>query len=131
MRHSTKHATLTVSLVLAVVLTSCSGARSILPAAHEHCEEDVELYAGTLLDDGRSLSIRGYGQNDAPSLQSGSIASTLCVLDALDAPSSVLSRMETTRALDGTQDATADGLVYRWSYHPDNGMNFLVELQDD
>jgi len=131
MRHPTKCASRTIPLVIALSLVACSGTSSILPAAHEHCEEEISRYAGTLHDDGRSLSVRGYGQDDEVGLQNASIASTLCVLDALDAPSSVLSRMETTRALDGTQDATADGMVYRWSYHPNSGMNFMVELQGD
>jgi hypothetical protein len=131
MKHSTKYISLTIPLAIALMPAACSGAASILPAANEHCEEEVSLYVGSLHDDGRSLSVRGYGQDDESSLQSASIASTLCVLDALDAPSSVLSRMETTRALDGTQEATADGMVYRWSYHPNSGMNFIVELQED
>lgn len=131
MKHSTKHPSFTISIAVALTLVACSATGSILAATHEYCEEDVSRYVGTLQDDGRSLSVRGYGQDNEPSLQVGSIESTLCVLDALDAPSSVLSRMETTRALDGTQEATAGGMVYRWSYHPDSGMNFIVELQEN
>jgi len=39
--------------------------------------------------------------------------------------------MERTRALDGTQSDTWDGLQASWSYHPDSGINLLIEKAEN
>ncbi len=49
-----------------------------------------------------------------------------CVLSALDTPKYVIKMMEGTTALMGIQKIKADGLKYRWSYHPDNGLDLIV-----
>lgn len=58
-----------------------------------------------------------------------SYAQVECVLDELDVPDSVLARMLETRALDGRQDASWDGLTATWSYHPDDGLDVIVEFE--
>lgn len=50
-----------------------------------------------------------------------------CVLQALDIPDSVTSRMDNTRALDGRQSAEWGGLSASWNYHPDSGTNVVIE----
>lgn len=50
-----------------------------------------------------------------------------CALDYLDAPSSVRSKMNSTRALDGMQTASWSGYLATWTYHPDNGMKLILE----
>lgn len=44
------------------------------------------------------------------------------VNQALGLPESVLHRMDSTRAMDGIQTYTADGLEITWTYHPDKGL---------
>jgi hypothetical protein len=49
------------------------------------------------------------------------------MLRALDTPDSVFSRMESTNSLQGPQETEFDGLVMRWTYHPDNGLDIIIE----
>nr|WP_271209020.1 hypothetical protein [Rhodococcus wratislaviensis]GLK33466.1 hypothetical protein GCM10017611_03080 [Rhodococcus wratislaviensis] len=49
-----------------------------------------------------------------------------CLLEQTGAPASVDSRMQGTRALDGTQNATWDGWELYWSYDPDSGASMTL-----
>lgn len=49
------------------------------------------------------------------------------VNNALGLPDSVLEKMKHTRALDGIQTETFEGLEVSWSYHPENGMEIIYE----
>lgn len=45
---------------------------------------------------------------------------------------SVEARIQNTRALDGTQTAESpDGYVAYWTYHPDDGLNIVIEESSD
>lgn len=46
---------------------------------------------------------------------------------ALGLPDSVLSKMETTRALDGTQSYEGHKIKVSWTYHPDDGLEVMYE----
>lgn len=50
-----------------------------------------------------------------------------CFLDELDAPESLKTKLGQTRALDGTQSAAWAEFEATWTYHPDSGLNLLVE----
>ena len=43
-------------------------------------------------------------------------------------PSSMMSRIGNTRALDGTQTADGDNASAYWTYHPDDGLSIVIEL---
>lgn len=73
-------------------------------------------------DEGQSLTITGYGLLRGPTS-----AQFECLTNALDMPDSVRSRISATRALDGRQTATWDGLSVSWTYHPDSGLNMVLE----
>lgn len=49
-----------------------------------------------------------------------------CVLERIGAPPSVTARMDSTRALDGMQDAEWGGFTASWTYHPDEGLNLII-----
>ena len=53
------------------------------------------------------------------------------MLTQLEIPSSVVSRIDATRALDGMQNTTWSAGDEEWSatwnYHPDSGMTLIVE----
>lgn len=53
-----------------------------------------------------------------------------CVLFALDVPSSIINRFDTTRALDGTQSGTWDEYEATWNYHPNSGSNITITVAD-
>ena len=46
----------------------------------------------------------------------------------LSFPSSVFSKMESTRALDGTQSQSCGDFTATWTYHPDNGLEVIYEV---
>ncbi len=48
----------------------------------------------------------------------------------LGLPSSVDTKMGQTRALDGVQTHTSNGVTVSWSYHPDNGLMVIYELSE-
>ncbi len=70
------------------------------------------------------LDMRGedYGTGDL------TITNVMCVLDALEVPDSVKSEMQSTRALDGRQTGSWAGIDATWSYHPDSGLDVIVEM---
>ncbi|OIH82877.1 hypothetical protein BLJ79_18040 [Arthrobacter sp. UCD-GKA] len=88
--------------------------------------ELVDTLGVTVMDGGNSVTLETAG-NDT---MGAPYADVVCVLDTLGMPESVKSRMASTRSLDGMQDATWSGYAASWHYHPDNGLNIIVETQE-
>lgn len=74
-------------------------------------------------DGGASVSIDTEGEED---YTGDSWESTICLLEALEAPDWVISRIRSTRALDGTQDASWENYGAFWNYHPNSGLNLTI-----
>ena len=89
----------------------------ISDAAAECGVEDV------VRDEGDSITLDTKGADD---FSGHDIADVACVLTELDTPDYVVSRIDSTRALDGTVDASWDGYEAFWNYHPDSGMNLTI-----
>lgn len=100
---------------------------STLSAAYKTCGLDkAEIGASsgaTLEDGGATLVLDGKGEKDLIGL---SVTQIACALTAVKTPQSVISNMGETRALDGTQTATWDGITATWRYHPDDGLNIVL-----
>ncbi len=77
-------------------------------------------------DEGRSISIstEGAESSGAP------YAALVCVLDELEVSDSIVSRMDSTRALDGNLSGEWGDFSASWGYHPDSGMNVVIEIAD-
>ncbi|WP_459717640.1 hypothetical protein [Actinophytocola sp. KF-1] len=117
-----------VAAVIAVVVAAATAGRDItgtptsattpLQAAHDHC------MVGDVVDSGHTLVIDMRGEE----LGSGSLSfsEVSCLLAYLDTPDSVTTRMDSTRALDGMQDASWSGLNATWTYHPDDGLDIII-----
>ncbi len=77
-------------------------------------------------DGGTSVLLDGEGED----VGSGTLTVTqiACVLNEVDIPDSVVYRIDDTRALDGRQNADWDGMTASWSYHPDSGLDLVLEL---
>lgn len=121
-------ATLMVGQVIMPAITSASEALgpTAIVRATSACgiEDDPWITIG---DDGHSLSMQSEGaENDG-----ADILDVACVLAELDTPDSVISRIDSTRALDGRQSAEWDDLAASWGYHPDNGLDLVVETTTD
>lgn len=79
-----------------------------------------------LVDDSKTLIVTTEGE-DADPLG----VSTFwlgCALEQLDAPARVTEAVNSTRALDGVQDAEWDGYEAEWRYHPDDGVNLIISI---
>ncbi len=99
-----------------------------LQAAYDACAPDTSKTATGdsgvhLEDDGATLTVDTKGQED---IVGASVVDLACVLAATSAPASVTANMDSTRALDGTQTATWDGITATWRYHPDNGFELVL-----
>ena len=78
----------------------------------------------TVGDEGQSISMQSEGEESS----GADYIDVLCVLDQLEVPDSVNTRIGSTRALDGRQTATWDDFDASWGYHPDSGLDIVVEL---
>ncbi|MBW3090598.1 hypothetical protein [Bifidobacterium miconisargentati] len=102
--------------VIAVVGINMVQHRDVFPRAVRACESQVdsdtwdfaEKYkAFEVTDGGRTMTITAtYLSDDV----------TSCLLSELDTPDSVRTKMGNTRALDGTQTDSWDGIKATWSY---------------
>jgi hypothetical protein len=78
------------------------------------------------------LVLDGQGNRDELGV---SLPTIKCLVDALEMPESTWSRIEITRALDGQlSDSWSDKdndwtINANWSYHPDSGVNVILELE--
>ncbi|MGX1591662.1 hypothetical protein ACWICO_11085 [Glutamicibacter sp. NPDC055491] len=92
--------------------------------AVETCGIDPEGYA--VLDGGAAIELDTEGEDYLDSGTSN-LAAYYCMLNELDVPEVTQQKMGRTRALDGTQSDTWESLQASWSYHPDTGVNVLIE----
>lgn len=82
-----------------------------------------------IADDDHTLIVDGEGED----FGTGDVSFTQldCLIDALGAPTADKRRMYETRSLDGRQEASWGELSVSWSYHPDDGLDLIFELDTD
>ena len=95
---------------------------SAIPNAVEKCAA-VDTTGVDVMDKGKSLNLRTTGEES----EGADFLTVGCVLTELNAPDSLTTRLGSTRALDGTQTGEWAGFTASWTYHPDNGLNIIVE----
>lgn len=89
----------------------------------------------TVGDGGATLIINGESDDSANPYMTGyvtdgvSVEASARILAALDMPDSVIARMSSTRALDGTQIGEWGDFTASWTYHPDDGLDIIVETR--
>ncbi|MFJ2619212.1 hypothetical protein [Glutamicibacter sp. NPDC087344] len=105
-------------------VSSSAMSQKVIDQAVENCSMDAEGY--TVMDGGAAIELDTKGEDSFDSGTSNYF-SYLCMLDELGVPEVTQQKMSRTRALDGTQRDTWDGLQASWSYHPDSGINILIE----
>ncbi|MET4061749.1 hypothetical protein ABIB35_003326 [Arthrobacter sp. UYP6] len=96
-----------------------------IEAAAETCSVS-DTFGVDMGDNGQSISMSSEGEDSA----GAEYADITCVLAELEVPDSVETRIGTTRALDGRQSAEWDTFAASWGYHPDSGLNIVVEVAD-
>ena len=77
-------------------------------------------------DGGRSLTISGEGK-ERDGLPYTAVS---CILREVDTPDAVIAQMESTRALDGRQQAQWGHIQASWTYHPDNGLQVILTYSE-
>lgn len=80
---------------------------------------DIKIYS--LVDNGKTLSIESSTAADQDILY--------CIFNQTNIPQSVVKKMESTRALDGTLSDSWDNLYATWNYHPNTGFNLVLEIK--
>jgi len=101
-----------------------SSAPSPFKATLKACGMSAYTEGVTLGDGDRSLILDMRGEEEFTGL---SYTDTECVLEGLGVPDSTLTLMNTTRALDGRQSDSWADFEATWSYHPDNGLDIVIE----
>ena len=115
-------AALLVLIAIAYGVTRSLNSATRLESAKETCAPHSSFIR--LGDGGTSLIITGAGAEER---SGASITQVACILAELDVPDSVISQIDGTRALDGRQHASWDGISASWTYHPDDGLNMILQ----
>ena len=96
-----------------------------ITAAAETCNV-VDTPGISIGDNGQSITMSSEGEDSS----GAEFSDVYCVLAELKLPDSVDSRISSTRAMDGRQTADWDKFTASWGYHPDTGLNIVVEIAD-
>lgn len=115
-----------VAVVAVTVVVARGDSPTVLETAKEECAaHTTEVRLG---DGGRSMFVERVAAEDD---EGASIAELLCIFQETNIPEAVISRMDSTRALDGREEAAWDGFTASWTYHPRSGLNIILEEQTD
>ena len=123
---------LVVGVVGSLLVASVSGGLgsiamgSPMTDAAATCDVETNLWI-TVGDEGRSISMQSEGEEAT----GANFEDLACVLLELDTPDSVINRIDSTRALDGRQTGTWEEYSASWGYHPDNGLDIVIEMPAD
>lgn len=119
-------AVVAVLFVFSQITNGSSAAHNIitppLVKAQQAC--DPTGLGTTVADGKKTLVVNGAGKEDATGVP---VEAEACILNKLGATTAVLQHMDSTRALDGRQTDTWDGFKAAWTYHPDQGLDLLIQ----
>ncbi|WP_155838808.1 hypothetical protein [Arthrobacter castelli] len=94
-----------------------------IPEAVESC--GVQDTAGINVGDGgQSISMQSEGTESA----GAAYVDVACVLMELETTDSVISKIDSTRALDGRMTGQWGEFSASWGYHPDSGLDIVIEV---
>lgn len=112
-------------VLLIAIGTSASTSANKFQAALDSClsEGDSGYDDIQVADDGSSMYLDGSGEDDYSSLD---YVDQFCVLNALDIPEIIVTRMNATSSLMGVQTGDWDGITASWTYHPNNGLDISL-----
>jgi hypothetical protein len=119
-----------VLALLIVLLAGCGADSGADDAAQseltvmEQARVDCRLPSSSIGDEGTTLLLDHKGEEDTTGLSFDQIA---CVMAELNVSDALAARIGSTRAMDGVQSGEWDGYTATWSYHPDTGLDMIVE----
>lgn len=118
---------ITLAAVGIGTLTACGSSESGIETAVSAC--GASLKSGISVgDEGDSISLDGKGEEDDSGADYADIG---CILRELNVSDAVISRVDSTRALDGRQEGSWEGYLATWGYHPDSGLDMVIEVARD
>lgn len=94
-----------------------SNSKSVLRQAFDHC--GAQNFTVRIGDGGHSILIDT--EDGTVSLDGAE-----CVFNELGTSDATRSQVHATTAMMGSQEVAEGDLTYRWSYHPDNGLNMTI-----
>lgn len=106
--------------VAALLAAGCSVDEKVSPV--DQAAKECARFSADFTAEPGSVVIDSSSEYDTDSL-----AALVCVMDALGTPSIVNEQMMGTNSLMGMQSVTEDGVSYKWSFHPDNGLDVYIE----
>lgn len=81
----------------------------------------------TVMRDGSGIKIDTNPRNIEEFYDDDALKAVRRINNALGMPDSVIEKMLSTRALDGRQSQTYNGITVSWTYHPDAGLEIVYE----
>lgn len=115
-----------IAALSVLLLAGCASPANPFETALKTCKL-TSVPGADLGDNGRTLILDHKGEDESEGLRYEKLA---CVLAALNIPDAVAARMDATRSLDGMQTGEWDNITASWTYHPDNGLDVILELRD-
>ena len=114
------------AFVVIALAVNAGGSRRRLQRAYEkYCSATF----ATLASDGSYLRIDTNPSDLDDYFNSNAAHAIEQVNEALGLSQAVYTRMTSTRALDGTQTATENGIEVSWHYHPDQGLEVIYSYE--
>ncbi len=102
-----------------------AAAEKVFSSPLRTAQSECDKTDGTILEDGsKTLIIDTKGKEESYGVE---VAVAACIIDKLKAPSSVAQKIDATNAMQGQQTAEWDDLKASWTYHPDSGLNLIIE----
>lgn len=92
---------------------------SRLVAGFDTCDADDVTEVVSLADGGSTILIDTRTEY-------GATQPVNCLFAVLGTSAAITSQVSATTSMMGVQEADEDGLSYKWSYHPDNGLNLII-----
>lgn len=130
MRRVAKWVAVTVAILVGLFGLAVLGAvvQSWSPAPDPpRFEAAAEQFQAAAPDAVTTCCADGVAATLAPDARPLAVSALARFVTDLGFPATTLTRIETTRALDGVQTAEHDGMVLRWSFHPDRGLTLIAE----
>ena len=118
-----------VALVIGVPVIAMSGViPNLLKGDQRLVEARHDCIVGVLGDDGRSLTVDTNGEKRLSGFYD--FEDLDCALRVLKVPDATRQKMLETTSMQGRQTDSWDGIEASWTYHPDNGLDVILELED-
>lgn len=121
---SSKNYLVLIAVVAVIGLFFYSTGPTKLEDAASYCFDGF-AFGFDLDEDGKGAYMDGAGEDEIWGMD---YYDQKCILEQLDAPNSVFSKIGNTNSLMGVLEADWDNVSISWTYHPDNGLDVSIDL---